>query len=87
MLHGTRLPLTQWFWAAYLVATHTPGISAVQLQRQVGIRRYETAWILLQKLRRAMVRPERDRLVGAGGGGRRVRGRPGRRSARRQAAR
>jgi len=50
------------FWAAYLVSTHTPGISAVQLQRQLGISRYETAWLILQKLRRAMVAPEREPL-------------------------
>ena len=64
VLHGTRLCLRDWFSAAYLVATHTPGISAVQLQRQLGLKRYETAWGLLQKLRRAMVRPERDRISG-----------------------
>jgi transposase-like protein len=64
VLHDTRLPLSKWFWAAYLVATHTPGISAVQLQRQLGLKRYETAWAMLQKLRRAMVRPERDRITG-----------------------
>ena len=64
VLHATRLPLPKWFWAAYLVATHTPGISAVQLQRQLGLKRYETAWAMLQKLRRAMVRPERDRITG-----------------------
>ena len=64
VLHATRLPVRQWFWAAYLVATYTPGISAVQLQRQLGITRYETAWAMLQKLRRAMVRPERDRITG-----------------------
>ena len=58
------LPIRQWFWAAHLVVTHTPGISAVQLQRQLGLKRYETAWAILQKLRRAMVRPERDRIVG-----------------------
>ena len=64
VLHGTRLSLRDWFSAAYLVATHTPGISAVQLQRQLGLKRYETTWGLLQKLRRAMVRPERDRISG-----------------------
>jgi transposase-like protein len=53
-----------WFWAAYLVATHAPGISAVQLQRQLAIGRYETAWLILQKLRRAMVAPEREPLQG-----------------------
>lgn len=63
-MHRTRTPLTLWFWAAYLVATHTPGISAVQLQRQLAIGRYETAWLILQKLRRAMLAPEREPLKG-----------------------
>lgn len=62
--HGTRTPLRVWFWAAYLVATHHPGISAKQLQRQLGLSRYETAWLILQKLRRAMVAPERQPLRG-----------------------
>ncbi len=62
VMHGTRQPLRLWFWAAYLVATHHPGISAVQLQRQLGIRRHETAWMLLHKLRVAMVAPEREPL-------------------------
>jgi hypothetical protein len=61
-MHGTRTPLRLWFWAAYLVATHHPGISAKQLQRQLGLRRYETAWLMLQKLRRAMIAPEREAL-------------------------
>ncbi|HWH65803.1 MAG TPA: IS1595 family transposase [Gaiellales bacterium] len=65
VMHGTRLPLALWFWAAYLVATHTPGMSAVQLQRQLGVTRYETAWLMLHKLRRAMVAPAREPLVGA----------------------
>lgn len=64
MLHGTRTPLHLWFWAAYLVSRATPGISAVQLQRQLGIKRYETAWMMLHKLRRAMVNPEREPTVG-----------------------
>jgi transposase-like protein len=62
VLHRTRITLPLWFWAAYLIATHTPGMSGLQLQRQLGITRYETAWALLQKLRRAMVRPDRDPL-------------------------
>jgi transposase-like protein len=61
VMHGTRTPLTLWFWSAYLVATHTPGISAVQLARQLGIR-YKTTWLVLHKLRRAMVAPEREPL-------------------------
>jgi ISXO2-like transposase domain/Transposase zinc-ribbon domain len=62
VMHNTQTPLRLWFWAAYLVATHHPGISAVQLQRQLGIARHETAWMLLHKLRRAMVAPEREPL-------------------------
>ena len=65
VLHRSKVPLETWFWAAYLVTTHTPGFSALQLQRQLGLTRYETAWAMLQKLRRAMVRPERDRISGA----------------------
>lgn len=62
VMHGTRTPLRTWFWATYLVATHHPGISAKQLQRQLGLSRYETAWLILHKLRRAMVAPEREPL-------------------------
>jgi len=62
VMHATRTPLRTWFWAAYLVATHHPGISAKQLQRQLALSRYETAWLILQKLRRAMVAPERELL-------------------------
>src|SRR3954454_14897618 len=64
VLHRTHVPLRLWFAAAYLITTHTPGFSAVQLQRQLGLARYETAWTMLHKLRRAMLRPERDRLSG-----------------------
>jgi transposase-like protein len=64
VMHRTRTSLRTWFWAGYLVATHHPGISAKQLQRQLGLSRYETAWLILQKLRRAMVAPERTPLTG-----------------------
>lgn len=64
VLHKTHLPLQYWFWAAYLMTTSTPGISAVQLQRQLGLSRYESAWTMLHKLRRAMVDPERTMLTG-----------------------
>jgi transposase-like protein len=63
VLHRTHTSLRHWFWAAFLVTTHTPGLSARQLKRQLGIR-YETAWAMLQKLRRAMIRPDRERLRG-----------------------
>lgn len=61
VMHATRTPLTLWFWSAYLVTTHTPGISAVQLRRQLGIG-HKTAWLILHKLRRGMVAPAREPL-------------------------
>jgi len=64
ILHNTKTPLTVWFWAAYLTVTDTRGMSALLLQRQLGLRRYETAWMLLHKLRRAMVNVAREPLHG-----------------------
>jgi predicted RNA-binding Zn-ribbon protein involved in translation (DUF1610 family) len=64
IMHGTHLPLRTWFLAAHLVATHSNGISALQLQAKLGIGSYKAAWLLLHKLRRAMVDPERDPLEG-----------------------
>ena len=64
VMHRTRQPLPVWFWAAYLVTTQTPGMSALQFQRQLGVKRYETAFQMLHKLRVAMVRPGRDRIGG-----------------------
>ena len=62
VMHATRTPLQVWFWAAYLVTTQTPGMSALQLQRQLGLSRYETAFQILHKLRVGMVRPDQDRI-------------------------
>src|SRR5664280_1799268 len=42
VMHRSRQPLQVWFWAAYLVTTQTPGMSALQFQRQLGLGRYET---------------------------------------------
>ncbi len=62
VMMGSHTPLSAWFWGAYLVATQTPGESALQFQRQLGISRYETAFQMLHKLRAAMVRPGRDAI-------------------------
>ena len=52
VMHGTRTPLRVWFWAAYLVATHHPGISAKQLQRQLGLEEgLEEFWLAHERLR------------------------------------
>lgn len=64
ILHKTHTPLCTWFYAAYLVTTLTPGISAIQLQHQLGIKRYETAFQILHKLRSAMVNLDREPLGG-----------------------
>jgi hypothetical protein len=64
IMHASKLPLTIWFWAAFLMATHSNGISALQLQSQLGLGSYRTAWMLCAKLRRAMVNPGREPLSG-----------------------
>jgi hypothetical protein len=64
VMQRTHTPMSIWFWAAYLVSSQTPGMSAVQFQRQLGLKRYETAFQILHKLRAAMVRPDRDRIGG-----------------------
>lgn len=63
-MHRSHVPIQEWFWAAYLVATHTPGISAVQLQRQLGISSDTTAWHMLHRLRKGMVNENRSHLSG-----------------------
>lgn len=63
-MHRSHVGIQEWFWAAYLVATHTPGFSAIQLERQIGCA-YRTAWFMLHRLRRAMVSDARYRLDGA----------------------
>ena len=67
VMQGTHTPLSVWFWGAYLASSLTPGLSAVQFQRQLGIGRYETAFQILHKLRAGMVRPDRDQIGGRTG--------------------
>ena len=64
VMERTHTPLSVWFSAAYLVASQTPGMSAVQFQRQLGLSCYETAFQILHKLRVGMVRPDQDRIGG-----------------------
>ena len=60
----TRTPLRAWFAAAWYVTNQKQGVSALGLQRVLGLNSYQTAWAMLHRLRRAMVRPDRDRLKG-----------------------
>jgi ribosomal protein L37AE/L43A len=64
ILERTHLPLTAWFRAMWHVTAQKNGVSALGLQRVLGLGSYKTAWAMLHKLRRAMVRPGRDRLQG-----------------------
>ncbi len=64
ILHRTKTSLRVWFLAAYLMVTDKRGLSALYLQQRIGITRYETAWMLLHKLRRATVNANRTKLRG-----------------------
>ena len=46
VMHRSKLDTFVWFWAAYLVSTQTTGISALELQKQLGIEGYETAFLV-----------------------------------------
>jgi transposase-like protein len=64
IFQDTRKPLVEWFRMMWWVTSQKNGASAVGLQRALGLGSYKTAWTWLHKLRRAMVRPGRDRLTG-----------------------
>jgi len=64
IFHRTRLPLRLWFRAIWYVTSQKNGTSALGVQRVLGLGSYQTAWSWLHKLRRAMVRPGRERLHG-----------------------
>jgi len=64
IFQDTHTPLTVWFQAMWWVTAQKNGVSALGLQRVLGLGSYQTAWAWLHKLRRAMVRPGRERLAG-----------------------
>lgn len=64
IFQDSHLLLTTWFRAMWFVTSQKNGVSALGLQRVLGLGSYKTAWALLHKLRRAMVRPGRERLRG-----------------------
>ena len=64
IFQDTRTPLPVWFRAMWWVTTQKNGASALGLQRVLGLKEYRTAWTMLHRLRRAMVRPGRDLLTG-----------------------
>jgi transposase-like protein len=64
IFQDTKLPLTLWVRGLWHVTAQKNGVSALGLQRVLGLGSYRTAWAMLHKLRRAMVRPGRGRLRG-----------------------
>jgi len=64
IFQDTHIPFRLWFQAMWWVTTQKNGASALSLQHILGLSRYETAWTMLHRLRRAMVRPGRDLLTG-----------------------
>ncbi len=64
IFHRSHTPLSTWFAAVWLVTSQKNGVSAQGLQDALGFCSYETAWAWLHKLRRAMVRPDREQLGG-----------------------
>ena len=64
IFQDTHKPLILWFRAVWSVTGPKIGASALGVQRVLGLGSYQTAWTWLHKLRRAMVRPGRDRLTG-----------------------
>jgi len=63
-LHRSKLPLRIWFWAVFLVGRHKKGMSALQLQQDLGIGSYRTAWALMHKIRACFTENEAFPLKG-----------------------
>lgn len=64
IFHGTRKSLTLWFEAMWHITSQKYGANALGLQRVLGLGSYHTAWKWLHRLRRAMIRPNRECLMG-----------------------
>ena len=64
IFHNTRKSLQEWFHAMWYVTNQKNGVSALGLQKVLGLGSYHTAWEWLHRLRRAMVRSGRDRISG-----------------------
>jgi transposase-like protein len=64
IFHKSHVPLSLWFRACWWSINQKQGVSALGLQRTLGLGSYRTAWMILQKLRTAMIRPHRDMLHG-----------------------
>jgi hypothetical protein len=64
IFESSRLPLKMWFYAVWWITAQKTGVSALDLQRDVGLGSYRSAWLLLHKIRNAMTRADRTLLAG-----------------------
>jgi len=64
IMEKTRSPYRVWFHVMWQVAQSKNGVSALSLKNEIGFGSYETTWAWMHKLRKAMVRPEREKLKG-----------------------
>lgn len=64
IFENSRIPLRLWFRLVWQVVSQKHGISTLGLKRVLGLKSYQTTWLMMHKLRKAMVRPDRERLVG-----------------------
>ena len=64
IFENTRTPLTVWFAAGWYMTADPGGVSALTMQRLLGLGSYQTAWAMLHRYRTAMVRPGREVLIG-----------------------
>lgn len=54
VMHGSKLPFMYWFIAMHLLTATKKSISAAELQRQLGHKRYQPIWEMMHKLRSVM---------------------------------
>ena len=64
IFQDTRTPLTVWFAAGWYMTADPGGVSALTMQKLLGLGSYQTAWAMLHRYRTAMVRPDREVLTG-----------------------
>jgi transposase-like protein len=65
IMQGSHITLRQWVQAFYSMCSHKKGVSALQLQRNLGLHTYKSAWHLAHRIRAAMAqKPQVDMLKG-----------------------
>lgn len=62
IFHGTKLPMTQWFLAIYLLTQRKNSLSALQLSRDLGVK-YDTAWRMKHKLMQVMLERQQQQAL------------------------